>query len=159
MANSTREYGLRESREMEADIEAAITEFVARQRPTIKDIRFTQLFTEVVRPNQEIRAHLRYTIVDSTASGEEVEQAFHGTLTLVKSKEDQTWKNSSIDIVSPLVEFIEGAQISARADGQEDGPDDGPKDGPGKQIPAATPTPAPQNPTPAPPQPAGNPGQ
>ncbi len=115
-ANSTREYGIRESREMETDIEAAITAFVAKQRPTLKDIRFHQLYTEILRPDEEIRAHLRYTVIDSTAGGDTVEQSFQGTLTLKKSKEDQTWRSAAIDIQSPLVEFQNGAKISVQDD-------------------------------------------
>lgn len=134
-ANSTREYGIRESREMETDIEAAISAFVAKQRPTLKDIRFQQLFTEVIRPNEEIRAHLRYTIVDASADGDTVEQSFQGTLTIKKSKEDQSWRTAAINIQSPLVEFQNGAKISAKDDTL-----------PAAEEPAAQVTPAPAAP-------------
>lgn len=143
LATSSSEYGTRESREMETDIEAAITEFVASQRPSLQDIRFHQLFTEVVRPNQEIRAHLKYTVVDSTSGGETVEQSFQGTLTLIKSPQAQTWRSAAINIQSPLVEFRDGAKISVGEDGA---PQDNPsQEGAPTQVsPSPTPTPTPQ---------------
>ncbi|MCM2280482.1 MAG: hypothetical protein NDI61_01395 [Bdellovibrionaceae bacterium] len=115
-ANSTRHYGLQESGAMETEIETVIVDYIRTQRPTLKSVNFRQLFTEVVRPDEEIRAHMKYSIVDSAANGDLVEQQFQGTLLLVKSKQDQTWRSAAINIQSPLVEFKEGAQISAGPD-------------------------------------------
>jgi hypothetical protein len=118
MANSKRDYGLAESREMESQIEAIVTDYIQQNRPTVKDLRFHQLFTEVVRPNEEIRVHLRYSVDDATTSGDTVQQTFKG-IVILKSKDGKNWEMVGQDVKSPLVEFKEGSRISAKEEAAE----------------------------------------
>lgn len=110
LANGERDFGLSESREMEGQIQEIITEYVQSKRPNVENLRFLQLFTEVVQPNHEMRVHVRYVIEESTSDKDTAEQMFQGVV-ILKSEDGKAWQWAGQDVRAPIVEFKNGVKV------------------------------------------------
>jgi hypothetical protein len=109
LAQTEREYGINESREVETQIQEIITNFVKASRPAVTDVHFLQLFTEVMQPNKEMRVHVRYNVEESTQD-DTSDQLFQGIVYL-KSEDGKNWKMAGQDVRAPVVEFRNGQKV------------------------------------------------
>ena len=113
LAQAERDFGLAESREMEDQIQAIITDYVQTKRPEVKELRFLQLFTEVVNPNKEMRVHVRY-VIEEPAPDDSSEQTFQGVV-ILKSEDGKNWNWAGQDVRAPILEFKNGVKVDKSA--------------------------------------------
>ena len=114
LAQAERDFGLAESREMEGQIQDIITDYVKSKRPDVSNLRFLQLFTEVVQPNHEMRVHVRYVIEEPTQDKDTAEQMFQGVV-ILKSEDGKSWAWAGQDVRAPIVEFKNGVKVDKKA--------------------------------------------
>jgi hypothetical protein len=113
LAQADRDFGLAESREMESQIQEIITDYVKTKRPDVISLRFTQLFTEVITPNKEMRVHVRYTI-EEPAAADDTSEMFQGVV-ILKSDDGKTWAWAGQDVRAPIVEFKNGVKVDKKS--------------------------------------------
>jgi hypothetical protein len=111
LAQGQREFGLAESREMEGQIQDIITDYVKSKHPEVTNLRFLQLFTEVVQPSHEMRVHVRYIVEAPTSDKDSSEQTFQGVV-ILKSEDGKTWAWAGQDVHAPIVEFKNGIKVA-----------------------------------------------
>lgn len=105
---------LQDHREAEAAVEQMIRDAIKAKRPDAGEVVFRQLYTEVVAPGREIRAHVRYEINAPTASGDVTSELFDGIVVLKSEDGGQTWARVDQKVSTPAINFQEGSKISPK---------------------------------------------
>lgn len=115
LTTSKQNFGLEDHRDMEMQIEQIISGYIRQIRPTVSDISFQQLYTEIVQPAKEIRVHVRYKTVDAagnTADETDTTQQTYQGVVFLKSNDGKTWTWAGEDMHSPSVEFKNGLRVT-----------------------------------------------
>jgi hypothetical protein len=115
IATAERDFSLDQHRELEAQVENLVTEQISQKYPTATEIKFQQLYTEVIHPKREIHVHMKYSYDDATTGGDKTSQGFERVLILV-SNDGENWTTSGQDVQSQEIEFKEGLHISTKSD-------------------------------------------
>lgn len=100
---------------IQSDLKKIIAEYVQKNRPESKNLRFQRFWTETVNPGK-VRAFFMYSFEDTTENGESAEVILEGTAILNKiqeSPEMMTWSFDELKILGNTVNFAEPIQISA----------------------------------------------
>lgn len=87
-----------------------ITKSIQEKRPEVSGVNFSQLYTEVIRPEKEIVAHYRYEIT-SNQNDDVATEVVEGSSKLI-SENGIDWSVVSSDIKQPVVGFQKGETIS-----------------------------------------------
>ena len=87
-----------------------ITQSIQEKRPEVTGVNFSQLFTEVIRPDKELIAHYRYEIT-SKQNDETSTEVIEGSSKLT-SEDGTEWSVVSSDIKQPVIGFQKGETVS-----------------------------------------------
>ena len=89
-----------------------ITQAIQEKRPDVTGVNFSQLYTEIIRPDRELLAHYRYEI--TSKQNEDVStEVVEGSSKLTSENGDQ-WTVVSSDVRQPVVGFQKGETISRK---------------------------------------------
>lgn len=92
---------------------------LATKKPTAKDLSITRLWTETLSDNK-VRAVFAYKFVDTSESGETLEQVIEGEAILHRDPTQEAgvdkWTLQSVKTTNDLVIFTEGSMISPGTD-------------------------------------------
>lgn len=113
MAQAERDFGVAESREMEAQLETIIREQIQTERPDVKSVTFQQIFTEVQESGRAMWVHAKYTIEEDTKGEETTRQLMEARIAL-KSTDGVNWHFAGQDLKSPAIEFKNGIRVEAQ---------------------------------------------
>src|SRR5437868_4718292 len=87
-------FSMDQQQEIEGQIEQIITDRIHTERSDVSNVYFQQMYTEVVQPRAEIKAHFRYRI-EGAAPGEKesesTDETFEGVATLRSNDNGVTW--------------------------------------------------------------------
>lgn len=87
-----------------------ITQSIQEKRPEVTGVNFSQLYTEVVRPDRELVAHYRYEI--TAKQNEEIStEVVEGSSKLV-SENGSDWTVVSSNIKQPVIGFQNGETVT-----------------------------------------------
>lgn len=99
------------------DLKRIITEYVQKNLPESKNLRFTKFWTETLNKGK-VKAYFVYSFEDSTEEGEPAEVEIDGSAILNKvdeTAESSTWSFDELQILDTKVSFNEPIQITSRA--------------------------------------------
>ncbi len=99
------------------DLRNIITEYVQKNLPESKNLRFEKMWTETVKKDK-VTARFVYTFEDSAANGEPALIEINGSAVLNKISETPqmtTWSFDQLQILDNKVNFTEPLQITAGA--------------------------------------------
>lgn len=97
------------------DLKKIIAEYVQKNLPNSKNLRFHRFYTENVNENR-VRALFMYSFEDQSESGEMAEVILEGSAVLNKAQETPeviTWNFDELKISGNTVNFSEPIQITA----------------------------------------------
>lgn len=114
LATSNRGLSLEAHKDTEALVEETIRSYIQQKSPGVTDIVFRQLYTEVVRENQEMNVKFRYELKEPLKSGDVTSQTYQGVIRLVSNDGGHTWAWTDQDVSSPAIRFEKGSQISTK---------------------------------------------
>lgn len=87
-----------------------ITQSIQKKRPDVTAVNFSQLFTEIIKPEEEMLAHYRYEITAKN-NDETSTEVVEGSSKLV-SEDGKTWTVVSTETQSPVIGFQKGETVS-----------------------------------------------
>lgn len=99
------------------DLKRIITEYVQKNLPESKNLRFTKFWTEALKKDK-VKAYFVYSFEDVTEEGEPAEVEIDGSAVLNKvdeTSESSTWSFDELQILDTKVNFSEPIQITSRA--------------------------------------------
>jgi hypothetical protein len=100
---------------IQSDLKRVISEYVQKNLPQSKNLRFEKFWTETVSKTQ-VKAYFAYTFEDSTEEGQPAEVEIEGSAVLNKVEEtadSSTWSFDELKILDNQVNFTEPIQITA----------------------------------------------
>jgi hypothetical protein len=106
------------------DLKRIISEYVQKNLPESKNLRFEKFWTETVKKDQ-VKAYFLYSFVDTTEDGEPAEVEINGSAILNKieeTAENSTWSFDELQILDNKVSFNEPIQITAGSGELEQSP-------------------------------------
>jgi hypothetical protein len=115
MAHSNRPISEAMHASIQTDLKRVITEYVQKNLPESKNLRFDKFWTETVKKDR-VKASFVYTFEDTTQGGEPAEIEVDGTAILNKveeTAESSTWSFDELQISDNKVNFTEPIQITA----------------------------------------------
>ena len=112
---------LEQHQQIQTELADIIREYVEKKQPEAKDLVFTQLYTEVVRPDEELKVHFRYSFRTPVTGGDSAEQVFEGAVDLV-SEDGENWKWADEAVTSPTIRFEKGSVISVKENVDDSAP-------------------------------------
>jgi hypothetical protein len=115
LSSTTREFGLEQHKSLEDQVQAMIRSAVKEKRPAATDVSFQQIFTETIKPNEEIRARFRYQIIEPATGGEITSQMIEGVSTLLSRDGGRSWNWSGENVKAPALEFQKGSRVGPEA--------------------------------------------
>ncbi len=118
LATAERPFRLEQHKQVEAGVEEDIRAFIQRRYPQTSDIYCQQLYTEVVKPGQELIARFRCQAVGQAGTDDTTEQVFEGHLNLRSDDGFETWSETGGTISSPEIRFLKGVEITRSGDGE-----------------------------------------
>lgn len=101
---------------IQADLKRIISEYVQKNLPESKNLRFQKFWTETINKDK-VRAYFVYSFEDSTSDGEAAEVEIDGSAVLNKideTPEASTWSFDELRILDTKVSFSEPVQILSR---------------------------------------------
>lgn len=99
------------------DLRNIITEYVQKNLPEAKNLRFEKLWTETVKASK-VRAYFVYSFEEANENGEPAKIEINGSAVLNKVDETPdiaTWSLDELRILDNKVNFTEPVQITAGA--------------------------------------------
>lgn len=99
------------------DLRNIITEYVQKNLPESKNLRFEKLWTETISKDR-VKANFVYTFEDTSQAGNSALVEIHGSALLNKVEETPemaTWSFDQLQILDNKVQFSEPIQITAEA--------------------------------------------
>lgn len=99
------------------DLRNIITEYVQKNLPESKNLRFEKMWTETLNKNR-VKAHFVYSFEDVSETGEPALVEISGSAMLNKVEETPemaTWSFDQLQILDNKVQFSEPVQITAGA--------------------------------------------
>lgn len=87
-----------------------ITQSIQAKRPEVTAVNFSQLYTEVIKPDEEMVAHYRYEITSKNNDDVSTE-VVEGSSKLV-SEDGSSWNVVSSELSQPVVGFQKGETVS-----------------------------------------------
>lgn len=106
-------------RELVAEVETLIRNILKDKRPELKEIVFRQLYTEVVKPGEEVKAHFRFEAAEGDENKGIVDSISEGTMLLVSNDQGVSWKAKTDYFGTPIVRFRDGTEIKASSQDSE----------------------------------------
>jgi hypothetical protein len=106
------------------DLKRIITEYVQKNLPQSKNLRFEKFWTETVKKNQ-VKALFAYSFEDVSEDGEPATVEISGSATLNKVSEANdvsTWSFDELRILDNKVSFDEPLQITAGSGALDEAP-------------------------------------
>jgi hypothetical protein len=106
------------------DLRNIITEYVQKNLPESKNLRFEKMWTETVKKDR-VKANFVYTFEDSSQGAESALVEIHGSALLNKIEETPemaTWSFDQLQILDNKVQFSEPIQITAETGALEGQP-------------------------------------
>lgn len=107
---------------IQTDLKKIIAEYVQKNRPESKNLRFQRFWTETLNPTK-VRATFMYSFDDTAENGDSAEVILEGTAILNKIQETPemiTWSFDELKILGNTVNFSEPIQITAGKGSAED---------------------------------------
>jgi hypothetical protein len=114
LATAQPSFSMEQTKHVEDGVENDIHEFIQRKYPETTDIYCQQLYTEMVKPGQEMNVRFRCSTEGGAANGEKVHQSFEGVLRLGSDDGFESWSELGGEIRSPDIVFENGSRISAK---------------------------------------------
>ena len=114
MAHNESTESMMQHKKVEASFEDFIRTSIKNRLPNVKDIVFRQLYTETIRPDEELLAHFRYDVVSPTEAGDFTAQTVEGSVTLKSTDNGENWIIQNEQVSSPALRFQEGMRISPK---------------------------------------------
>jgi hypothetical protein len=114
MATAKPSFTLEQHKRVEAGVEEDVRGFILRKYPNTSDIYCQQLYTEVMKPNEEMIAHFRCRTEGETTTAQKVQQTFQGFIYLKSQNNFQTWEEVGGEITSPGIQFATEMRINAK---------------------------------------------
>lgn len=122
LATAQPSFTLEQHKRVEAGVEEDVRGFIVRKYPNTSDIYCQQLYTEVIKPNEEMIAHFRCKTEGETTGetsngkveAQKVQQIFQGFIYLKSKNGFQTWEEVGGEIVSPGIQFASDMRINAK---------------------------------------------
>lgn len=114
LATAKSNFTLEQHKRVEAGVEEDVRGFILRKYPKTSDIYCQQLYTEVVKANEEMIAHFRCKTQGETTTSQVVQQTFQGFIYLKSQNNFQTWEEVGGEIVSPGIQFATEMRINAK---------------------------------------------
>ena len=87
-----------------------ITQSIQEKRPEVTGVNFSQLFTEIIRPDKELIAHYRYEIT-SKDNEETSTEVIEGSSKLT-SENGSDWIVVSSNVKQPVIGFQRGETVT-----------------------------------------------
>lgn len=100
---------------IQSDLKNIIADYVQKNLPESKNLRFEKFWTETVKANQ-VKAYFVYSFEDKTEDGEPATVEIDGSATLNKIEETPetvTWSFDSLQISDNKVTFSDAIHITA----------------------------------------------
>lgn len=100
---------------IQADLKNIIAEYVQKNLPESRGLRFEKFWTETVQKNK-VKAYFVYSFEDTTEGGEPASVEIEGSAILNKIDENEevvTWSFDELQILDNKVEFSEPIQVTA----------------------------------------------
>ena len=97
------------------DLRNIITEYVQKNLPDSKNLRFEKMWTETIKKDR-VKANFVYTFEDNSQGSEPAVVEIHGSALLNKIEETPemaTWSFDQLQILDNKVQFSEPIQITA----------------------------------------------
>lgn len=104
------------------DLKNIITEYVQKNLPEVKNLRFERMWTETIKPHR-VRANFIYSFEETGENGEPAVVEINGSATLNKvdeTPEVATWSFDELKILDNTVNFTQAIEVKAGA-GQLEG--------------------------------------
>lgn len=114
LATANRGVSLETQKGLEADVEQIIRTQILQKDASVTDIIFRQLYTEVIKPREQVRAHYRYVIKAPTQAGDATNEMREGSALLTSTDGGQTWMISDVENKGASVEFQNGSRVSPK---------------------------------------------
>ncbi|MES2856764.1 MAG: hypothetical protein V4692_12910, partial [Bdellovibrionota bacterium] len=97
---------------------------------TTSEIFCQQLYTEIVKPGEELMAHFRCKAIGTVGAEaatiatetEKVEQVFEGHVLLKSTDQFKTWQASDGSIRAHSIQFLNGVRIDSSVPSEDDAP-------------------------------------
>jgi hypothetical protein len=114
LASAQPSFSMEQTKRVEDGVESDIHEFIQRKYPETTDIYCQQLYTETVKPGEEMNVRFRCSTQGGAADGDKVAQSFEGFLHLGSNDDFETWQELGGEIRSSDIAFENGSRISAK---------------------------------------------
>lgn len=111
LTSRERDFALEDHKALEMQVQEAIRAAIKEKRPGVTDVIFQQLFTETIKPGEEIRARFRYQITEPIAQEDVTAQIVEGAAKLASADGGRTWKWLSEEVRAPQIEFQKGSRV------------------------------------------------
>ncbi|HVK61306.1 MAG TPA: hypothetical protein VM432_07135 [Bdellovibrionales bacterium] len=114
MTTAERAFSLEQHRAVETGVEADVRALIQSKYPTTTEIFCQQLYTEVVKVNEELMAHFRCRALGTVGDKEKVEQTFEGHVLLKSEDGFKSWQATAGNISASQMQFLNGVHVSAK---------------------------------------------
>jgi hypothetical protein len=91
----------------------ALLQLIRAQAPELGSVRFEQTYTEVLKPDSNVRVHFAFRAEDSGSAPVTLRR---GSVLLVSADQGSTWSASDLKLQTPQIQFREGLNVKAGAD-------------------------------------------
>jgi hypothetical protein len=99
--------------EILTQIEEQLRQAILAKNPNTKDLIFRQLYTEIINPGQELKAHFKIESEEGTEQLGMTDSIFRGSVALTSSDNGLNWKVNPDEFGTQFVRFREGSAVRA----------------------------------------------
>lgn len=93
------------------ELKSLMAEYLNENVSGIQNITFYRMYTEVVKPNQEMKAFTKYSYESKTETGALTKELREGEFLLVSSDGGKTWQPKATEFRDVNLEFLEELKI------------------------------------------------
>lgn len=101
------------------ELKSVMTDFLKEKVQGVQNIQFYQVYTEVVKPGEQLLAYVKYSYESPTTDGELTREVREGEFDLVSKDRGATWEPKARNFRDLNLEFLEEMKIVPGSSGDE----------------------------------------